>query len=133
MKTNIQSLNPNLDRLNRKLLLQRINADVVTQIDSNNISDILKELRNLAASPLVVPDDSCSHTQPVERLIKKLTKVSEIVFSPDRREQYVRAQEKSSAPIREGKTKEIFGILSLKLLTFHLLITTIAGMLHIGQ
>ena len=133
MKTNIQSLNPNLDRLNQKLLLQRINADVVTQIDSNNISDILKELRNLAASPLVVPDDGCSHTQPVERLIKKLTKVSEIVFSPDRREQYVRAQEKSSALIGEGKTKEIFGILSLKLLTFHLLITNIAGMLHIGQ
>ena len=133
MKTNIQSLNPNLDRLNQKLLLQRINADFVTEIDSNNISDILKELRNLAASPLVVPDDGCSHTQPVERLIKKLTKVSEIVFSPDRREQYVRAQEKSSALIGEGKTKEIFGILSLKLLTFHLLIATIAGMLHIGQ
>ena len=133
MKTNIQSLNPNLDRLNRKWLLQRINADVVTQIDSNNISDILKELRNLAASPLVVPDDGCSHTQPVERLIKKLTKVSEIVFSPDRREQYGRAQEKSSALIGEGKTKEIFGILSLKLLTFHLLIATIAGMLQIGQ
>ena len=118
------------------MLLQRINADSVTQIDSNNnIPDtwLLMELRNQEASPLVVPDDGCSHTQPVERLIKKLTKVSEIVFSPDRREQYVRAQEKSSALIGEGKTKEIFGILSLKLLTFHLLIVTIAGMLHIGQ
>ena len=57
----------------------------------------------------MVTDDGCSHTQPVERLIKKITKVADIVFSPERREQYVRAQEKSSALIGEGKTKEDFG------------------------
>ena len=66
----------------------------------------MKEILNLALSPLVVPDDGCSHTQPVERLIKKITKASDTVFSAARREQYVRAQETSSALIGEGKTKE---------------------------
>ena len=69
----------------------------------------MKEILNLATSPLVVPDDGCSHTQPVERLIKKITKASDTVFSAARREQYVRAQETSSALIGEGKTKEDFG------------------------
>ena len=71
---------------------------------------MIQDLLNLAVSPLVVPEDGCSHTQPVERLIKKITKVAKVVFSADRREQYVRAQEKTSALRGRGRTKDDFGM-----------------------
>ena len=71
---------------------------------------MIQDLLNLAVSPLVVPDDGCSHTQPVERLIKKITKVAKVVYSADRREQYVRAQEKTSALRGKGRTKDDFGM-----------------------
>ena len=70
----------------------------------------MKELLNLVVSPLVVSDDGASHTQCVERMIQKITKVSDIVFTAERREQYVRAQEKASEVRGEGLTKEDFGI-----------------------
>ena len=73
---------------------------------------VLQELVNLAVNPLVVSDDGASHTQSVERLIQKITKVSDIVFSAERREQYVRAQERASDLRGEGKTKADFGKLS---------------------
>ena len=60
----------------------------------------------------MVSDDGASHTQSVERLIQKITKVSDIVFTPERREQYVRAQERASELRGEGKTKADFGKLS---------------------
>ena len=41
--------------------------------------------------------------------LSHITKPSDTVFSAARREQYVRAQERSSALIGEGKTKEDFG------------------------
>ena len=73
---------------------------------------LLKELLNLVVSPLVVSDDGASHTQCVERMIEKITKVSDIVFTAERREQYVRAQEKASQVRGEGVSKEDFGILT---------------------
>ena len=60
----------------------------------------------------MVSDDGASHTQSVERLIQKITKVSDIVFMAERREQYVRAQEQASELRGEGKTKADFGKLS---------------------
>ena len=48
----------------------------------------------------------------VQREIQKITKVSDIVFSAERREQYVRAQEKASQVRGEGVSKEDFGILT---------------------
>ena len=64
----------------------------------------------MVVSPLVVSDDGSSHTQCVERMIQKITKVSDIVFTAERREQYVRAQEKASKVRGEGLSKEDFGI-----------------------
>ena len=63
----------------------------------------------MVVSPLVVSDDGASHTQCVERMIQKITKVSDIVFTAERREQYVRAQEKASKVRGEGLSKEDFG------------------------
>ena len=60
----------------------------------------------------MVPEDGASHTQSVERLIQKITKVSDIVFTAERREQYVRAQERATELRGEGKTKADFGKLS---------------------
>ena len=102
---------------------------------SNIREKLSQEILNLAVSPLVVPDDGCSHTQPVERLIKKITKVSKVVFSAERREQYVRAQEKTSSLRGKGKGKANFGMI---LFIFEddlkfLIQLTLAGMLHIGD
>ena len=60
-------------------------------------------------SPLIVSDDGASHTQSVERMIQKITKASDIVFSAERREQYVRAAERATELRGAGVTKEDFG------------------------
>ena len=61
----------------------------------------------------MVTDDGASHTQSVERLIQKITKVSDIVFSAERREQYERAGERAGELRGEGRTKADFGKITL--------------------
>ena len=63
------------------------------------------EVRQLIASPMVVPAWP-SHTQSVERLVKRVTEASAHVFSHERREGFIRSQEASSELMPRNRSKQ---------------------------
>ena len=63
------------------------------------------ELQPLIASPIVVPAWP-SHTQSVERLVKRVTEASAHVFSHERRDGFIRSQEASSELMPRNRSKQ---------------------------
>ena len=63
------------------------------------------EVRQFLDSPMAVPAWP-SHTQSVERLVKRVTEASAHVFSHERRDGFIRSQEASSELMPRNRSKQ---------------------------
>ena len=64
-----------------------------------------KNIKEFVASPMKVPDWP-SHTQSVERLVKRVTEASAHVYSHGRRDGYIRSQEASAELMSKNRSKQ---------------------------
>ena len=64
-----------------------------------------KEIKEFVAAPMTVPNWT-SHTQSVERLVKKVTEASSHVYSQERRDGYIRSQEASAQLMSRNRSKQ---------------------------
>ena len=74
------------------------------------------DIEKLRDTPLVLPDYGSTHTQSTERCIQKISKVAKAVYTHERREMYVRANEVSAAVMRSNNSKrDLVKMLDIKL------------------
>ena len=64
-----------------------------------------EQVKQFAAQPMTVPDWP-SHTQSVERLVKKVTEAAGHVYSHARRDAYIRGQEASAELMSSNRSKQ---------------------------
>lgn len=64
-----------------------------------------KNIKKFVASPMKVPDWP-SHTQSVERLVKRVTEASAHVYSHGTRDGYIRSQEASAELMSRNRSKQ---------------------------
>ena len=64
-----------------------------------------KQVKQFVVSPMIVPDWP-SHTQSVERLVKRVTEASGHVYSHARRDAYIRGQEVSAQLMSSNRSKQ---------------------------
>lgn len=64
-----------------------------------------KNIKEFVASSMKVPDWP-SHTQSVERLVKRVTEASAHVYSHERRDGYIRSQEASAGLMSTNRSKQ---------------------------
>ena len=64
-----------------------------------------EQVKQFATQPMTVPDWP-SHTQSVERLVKKVTEAAGHVYSHARRDAYIRGQEASAELMSSNRSKQ---------------------------